>query len=146
MKKRFRWGDRLKGCGFRLTRAREAILEVIENGLALENEKVLVFSHISHVYTNGASLYITYLYRRASDPHQTLEWWRKLKTPASQKIAEVGGTITHQHGVGIDHKPFLEEEKGKLGAKILQTMIKQVDPHQVMNQGKLIDTGKRGEN
>jgi alkyldihydroxyacetonephosphate synthase len=130
----------------KLLTGRKAILDVIKNGLKQENEKVLVFSHISHVYTNGASLYITYLYRRASNPHQTLEWWHKLKTPASEKISKIGGTITHQHGIGIDHKPYMEEEKGKLGAKILKTMVKQVDPHQVMNQGKLFDSGTRGEN
>ena len=130
----------------KLLTGRKAILDVIKNGLKQENEKVLVFSHISHVYTNGASLYVTYLYRRASNPHQTLKWWHKLKTPASQKISEVGGTITHQHGIGIDHKPYMEEEKGKLGAKILKTIVKQVDPQQVMNQGKLVDSDTRGEN
>lgn len=119
---------------------------MIKNGLEGENEKVLVFSHISHVYTNGASLYITYLYRRALDPSQTLDWWHKLKTPASQKIAELGGTITHQHGVGIDHKPYIPEEKGDLGTQMIKTIIKHVDPLQVMNQGKLIDIDTPGEN
>jgi len=124
---------------------RDAILDVIKNGLAQENEIVLVFSHISHVYTNGASLYITYLYRRAPDPRQTLEWWHKLKTPASQKIAQLGGTITHQHGVGIDHKPYLPGEKGPLGTRMLKTIINNIDPNHVMNEGKMIDLDLIGE-
>jgi len=123
----------------KLKNGREAFLDVLQKGLEKENEIVLVFSHISHVYTNGASLYITYLYRRAQDPHQTLDWWHKLKTPASQKIAELGGTITHQHGVGIDHKPYLPAEKGPLGTYMIKNIIKNVDPKQVMNRGKLID-------
>jgi len=123
----------------KLINGRKAILKVIREGLEKENEIVLVFSHISHVYTNGASLYITYLYRRAQDPHQTLDWWRKIKTPASQKIVEVGGTITHQHGIGIDHKPYLPSEKGSLGTHMIKNIIKSVDPKQVMNRGKLID-------
>ncbi len=123
----------------KLNHARETILDVIRKGLEKENEIVLVFSHISHVYTNGASLYITYLYRRAQDPHQTLDWWHKLKTPASHKIAELGGTITHQHGIGIDLKPFLPTEKGALGTHMIKNIIKDVDPNQVMNRGKLVD-------
>jgi len=66
----------------KLPESRTAILDVIRDGLEDENEPVLVFSHISHVYTNGGSLYITYLYRRAQDPQHTLERWHKIKTAA----------------------------------------------------------------
>jgi alkyldihydroxyacetonephosphate synthase len=100
---------------------------------------VLVFSHISHVYTNGGSIYVTYLYRRAQDPHETLARWQNLKTAASQTIIDRGGTISHQHGVGIDHKPYLPIEKGALGTQMIRNMIKDVDPNNIMNQGKLID-------
>ena len=123
----------------RLQAARKDILDSIRNGLQEENETVLVFSHISHVYTNGASLYITYLYRRAQDPHNTLDRWKKLKTGASQSILAHDGTITHQHGIGIDHKPYLLKEKGPLGMQMIKKVILDVDPHSVMNQGKLVD-------
>ncbi len=119
--------------------SRKAILKAIEHGLEAENERVLVFSHISHVYTNGGSLYITYLYRRAQDPHQTLSRWQTLKGAASAKIVELGGTITHQHGVGLDHKPYLPGEKGSIGMQIIRDVIKSADPEGIMNQSKLID-------
>lgn len=119
--------------------AREAILPKIKHGLADENEPVLAFSHISHVYTNGGSLYITYLYRRAADPHQTLSRWQKLKSAASQEIVAQGGTITHQHGVGLDHRPYLPAEKGSLGMQMIGNLIETVDPQRIMNPGKLID-------
>ena len=118
---------------------REAILGAIANGLADENERVLVFSHVSHVYTNGGSMYVTYLYRRAKDPEQTLARWRKLKGAASRQIVSQGGTITHQHGVGLDHKPYLAAEKGPLGMQLIQKVINATDPDGIMNQGKLLD-------
>lgn len=118
---------------------REAILQAISHALEDENEPVLVFSHISHVYTNGASMYVTYLYRRAQDPQETLARWYKMKRAASQRITEMGGTISHQHGVGLDHKPFLNIEKDPLSIQILKNVIKTVDPDQVMNTGKLVD-------
>lgn len=119
--------------------AQKAILSPIRHGLESDNEPVFVFSHISHVYTNGGSLYVSYLYRRSKDPQQTLKHWKKLKTAASQQIVEHGGTISHQHGVGLDHKPYLPAEKGPLGMRMIRTLIKDVDPNGIMNRGKLID-------
>jgi alkyldihydroxyacetonephosphate synthase len=123
----------------KLQKTRKAVLSVIQKGLEDVNEPVLVFSHISHVYTNGGSLYITYLYRRSQDPHQTLERWKKIKGAASDAIVAHGGTITHQHGIGIDHKEYLSVEKGTLGMEMIGNLIKNVDPKKIMNRGKLID-------
>ncbi|MBW6466057.1 MAG: FAD-binding oxidoreductase [Brevefilum sp.] len=123
----------------KISQGRQTIVNAISHALEDENEVVLVFSHISHVYTNGGSLYVTYLYRRAEDPHQTLARWYKMKGAASRCITEMGGTISHQHGVGIDHKPYLAIEKGHLGMDILKNVIKTVDPAGIMNSGKLID-------
>jgi alkyldihydroxyacetonephosphate synthase len=63
-----------------------------------------------------------------------------MKGAASQAITALGGTISHQHGVGIDHKPFLSVEKDPLSMQVLKNIIKTVDPEQIMNAGKLIDT------
>ncbi len=122
-----------------ISHGRQAIVNAITQAYESENEVPLVFSHISHVYTNGGSIYVTYLFRRAQDPHQTLERWQKMKRAASQCIVELGGTISHQHGVGIDHKSYLPVEKGQLGIEIIKNTIKTVDPHHVMNRGKLVD-------
>ncbi len=118
---------------------RTAIVNTISRALEDENEIVLVFSHISHVYTNGGSMYVTYLYRRAQDPQHTLARWQKMKSAASNVITAMGGTISHQHGVGLDHKPYLHFEKDQLGMQIIKNTIKTVDPDQIMNSRKLID-------
>ena len=123
----------------KLEKGRQAILDVISRSLEDENEPVLVFSHISHVYTNGGSLYVSYLYRRPEDPHHTLCRWQKIKAAASQQIVQHGGTISHQHGVGLDHKPYLSAEKGPLGMEIIRNVVNRIDPEQIMNPGKLID-------
>ena len=123
----------------RMEKGREEVLTAIRTGLEDQNEIVLVFSHVSHVYTNGGSMYVTYLYRRAKDPEETLARWRTLKTAASKAVVANGGTISHQHGVGLDHKPYLPEEKGPLGIHLIREIIKDVDPDQLMNRGKLVD-------
>jgi alkyldihydroxyacetonephosphate synthase len=115
------------------------IQKVIQEGLANIDERVLVFAHLSHVYNDGASLYITYLYRRAKDPEETLRRWQALKGAASRVIVSHGGTISHQHGVGLDHAAYLAAEKGPLGMQALGTLIKRFDPEETLNPGKLLN-------
>jgi alkyldihydroxyacetonephosphate synthase len=61
-----------------------------------------------------------------------------LKGVASQVIVAHGGTISHQHGVGLDHAPYLEAEKGPLGMRALETVLKTFDPQNLLNPGKLL--------
>ena len=123
----------------KIQKGRQDIYHAISNAMEGENEPVLIFSHVSHVYTNGGSMYVTYLFRRNKDPHQTLAHWQRMKNAASKAITALGGTISHQHGVGIDHKPFLNGEKDPLSMQILKNVIKTTDPNQIMNCGKLVD-------
>lgn len=116
----------------------EAVLGALQLALAAEGEKVLAYMHLSHVYADGASLYFTYVFRRAADPAETLRRWQQLKTAASQELVKHGGTITHQHGVGVDHAPYLVAEKGPLGMTALQTLCKTFDPEGLLNPGKLL--------
>jgi alkyldihydroxyacetonephosphate synthase len=113
--------------------------DAIRSGLAGVGERVLVFAHLSHVYNDGASIYTTYLYRRAKDPEETLRRWQVLKGAASRVILAHGGTISHQHGVGLDHAPYLAAEKGSLGMQTLETVTKLFDPDGMMNPGKLLE-------
>jgi len=56
---------------------------------------------------------------------------------ARQCIIEHGGTITHQHGVGIDHRSYLPQEKGPLGMRMLHAVVDELDPSGIMNRDKL---------
>jgi alkyldihydroxyacetonephosphate synthase len=105
--------------------------------LAAEGERVHVFTHLSHVYRQGCSVYATFVYRLASDPDANLERWRRLKTAVSDAVVAGGGTISHQHGVGVDHAPYLASEKGELGMALLRAAARELDPGAMMNPGKL---------
>lgn len=120
-----------------LAPATEAILSALRTGLEDRGERVLAFSHISHVYATGASIYVTYLFRLAESAEETLSRWHKLKTAASDAIVAHGGTISHQHGVGLDHQPWMGTEKGRLGLESLAALSRAFDPPGIMNPGKL---------
>ncbi|MFH2040553.1 MAG: FAD-binding oxidoreductase [Chloroflexota bacterium] len=114
------------------------VLASLKDGLAEIGESVLAFAHLSHVYQDGASLYVTYLYRRAEDPQETLRRWQILKSTASQIIVQRQGTITHQHGIGRDHASYLASEKGVLGMQTLKALGNLLDPQGLLNPGKLL--------
>jgi len=122
-----------------------AVGRALRHGLEGEDERVHAFSHLSHVYPSGSSLYATYVFRVAADPDETLDRWRRLKTAASEAIVEHGGTISHQHGVGRDHRPWLAAEKGELGLAVLADVARRLDPDGLLNPGVLLgdDPGLR---
>ena len=96
-----------------------------------------MFTHLSHVYRQGCSVYTTFVYRLAADPDANLARWLGIKTAASQAVVDGGGTISHQHGVGTDHMPWLAAEKGDLGMALLRASARELDPTGMMNPGKL---------
>jgi alkyldihydroxyacetonephosphate synthase len=118
--------------------ASRAVPEAIKIAASRFNERVLVMTHLSHIYRDGASIYITYLFRRTANPDQVLERWAAMKEAASREIQAHGGTISHQHGVGADHAAYLQAEKGSLGMNAIQALCQTFDPGGVMNPGKLI--------
>jgi alkyldihydroxyacetonephosphate synthase len=122
----------------------QAVESALRNSLAETARRILVFSHLSHLYPQGASIYTTYMFALSPDPDETLQQWRALKTAASEAIVKHNGTISHQHGVGSDHAPYLENEKGKLGMDVLAEVLHRFDPQGIMNPGKLMDNQKIG--
>ncbi|MBL8923771.1 MAG: FAD-binding oxidoreductase [Myxococcaceae bacterium] len=118
-----------------------AVEAALRQGLSRWNEKPHVYTHLSHLYSDGSSIYTTYLFRLAPTPDETLDRWRHLKQKASEAIVAAKGTISHQHGVGVDHAPYLPAEKGALGIKALAGVMKGFDPTGVMNPGKLLRDG-----
>ncbi|MEX6502493.1 FAD-binding oxidoreductase [Pseudomonas zhanjiangensis] len=110
----------------------------LRDGLAAEGERVHVFTHLSHVYGEGSSIYTTYVFRPGASYEQAMARWQTLKQAASRTIAENRGTISHQHGVGRDHAPYLAAEKGELGMAALQALSSHFDPEQRLVPGVLL--------
>jgi alkyldihydroxyacetonephosphate synthase len=102
---------------------------------ALGSGGTLIGCHVSHLYPTGASLYFTALAARAADGAAQ---WRRAKDAALAAILAGGGTLSHHHGVGLDHAPWLEAEDGPLGVALLRAAKERVDPAGVLNPGKLL--------
>ena len=112
-----------------------AVTEALTSALAESGTPALVLCHISHVYPTGASLYFTVVAGQRGNP---IEQWRTAKTAASDAMMRTGGTITHHHAVGADHRPWMRIEVGDLGVAVLRAVKATLDPAGILNPGKLI--------
>jgi len=107
----------------------------IRSSLEVDGGGVVVMCHVSHVYASGASLYFTIAVAESADP---MTQWRDVKSAATEAIVAGGGTITHHHGVGVDHAPWLSAEIGDLGVGVLRAIKAELDPVGILNPGKLL--------
>jgi alkyldihydroxyacetonephosphate synthase len=119
----------------RLPALRAAVGHALTTALTGAGTPPVVMCHISHLYPSGASLYFTVAAAQAADPAGQ---WAGAKRAASQAIVAAGGTITHHHAVGTDHRDYLTAEIGPLGVSVLRAVKSALDPAGILNPGKLI--------
>ncbi|MCV6984382.1 FAD-binding oxidoreductase [Mycobacterium shinjukuense] len=112
-----------------------AVTDALTGSLAESGTPALVMCHVSHVYPTGASLYFTVVAAQRGNP---IEQWLAAKKAASDAIMATGGTITHHHAVGADHRPWMRQEVGDLGVRLLCAIKATLDPAGILNPGKLI--------
>ncbi|MGP9831417.1 FAD-binding oxidoreductase [Marinobacter sp. NSM] len=111
----------------------------LREGLSKDGERTHVFTHLSHFYGQGCSIYTTYVFRVADTYPETVARWQHLKNTTSELIVRNRGTISHQHGVGKDHAPFLPVEKGELGMRAIRALTDSFDPDARLNPKTLLD-------
>ena len=113
----------------------DAVSAALRESLEGQGTPPVILCHISHVYRSGASLYFTVGAAQSDDP---LAQWRAAKRAASDAILAAGGSITHHHGVGVDHREHYEREIGPLAVEALRAVKARLDPAGIMNPGVLI--------
>jgi len=107
----------------------------IQQAIAATGSKALVLTHLSHVYREGASLYVTLL-AKARRGHE-LEQWQAIKSAATACIMAHGGALSHHHGIGYDHAAWLAQEQSQTGVAALMAVKQSLDPQGIMNPAKL---------
>ncbi|MEU3548119.1 FAD-binding oxidoreductase [Streptomyces longwoodensis] len=114
-----------------------AVRTALTDTLTRAGTPPLVMCHISHVYENGASLYFTVVSAQGEDP---VAHWTPAKHAANEAVLAAGGTISHHHGVGTDHRDWYVREAGPLGVSALRAVKRRLDPEWLLNPGVLLPT------
>jgi alkyldihydroxyacetonephosphate synthase len=112
-----------------LAATREAVARVCGAGS--------VTCRFTHVYPDGPAPYYTVIARGRRGAE--LEQWGEIKAAASDTLLRLGGTITHHHAVGRDHRRWYDRERPELFAAALRAAKAALDPSGIMNPGVLVD-------
>jgi alkyldihydroxyacetonephosphate synthase len=121
---------------------RQEVQAVIERTTAQET---LISCRITHTYADGVAPYFTIAVRGSArgDVASALAAWREIKAAANAAVVAHGGTITHHHAVGRDHRSGYEMEVPPLFRQMLASAKAVVDPLGILNPGVLFDAHNR---
>jgi len=110
---------------------------VVTAACAAAPRGAVVTYRFTHVYPDGPAPYFTILApgRRGAE----VAVWDELKAAVSEAITAHGGTITHHHAVGRDHRPWYDAQRPEPFAAALRAAKTALDPHGVLNPGVLVD-------
>jgi alkyldihydroxyacetonephosphate synthase len=96
-----------------------------------------VSCRFTHVYPDGPAPYFTVMAPAVRGGE--VEQWDEIKAAASEAVIEGGGTITHHHAVGRDHRPWYDRQRPAPFAAALRAAKAELDPAGILNPGVLID-------
>lgn len=99
--------------------------------------KGYIMCHLSHSYHSGACLYFTFGFPPNPDG-DFLAQYDTVKTAIQQAFIDGGGTLSHHHGVGTDHAPWMEQDISVAGVETMVGLLRSVDPSRNLNPGTLI--------
>ena len=94
-----------------------------------------IMAHLSHSYHTGACLYFTFAFVHGDD---SLGQYDVVKRAIQQSFMDSGATISHHHGVGLEHAPWLEQDISPSGVAVMQGLFESADPKGTFNPGKII--------
>jgi len=97
----------------------------------------LLSCRFTHVYPDGPAPYYTVLApaKRGGE----VEQWEEIKAAVSDAVIECGGTITHHHAIGRDHRPWYDRQRPEPFADALRAAKRALDPSATLNPGVLVD-------
>ncbi len=102
----------------------------------------VVFCHLSHSYHSGACQYFTFAVADSSE--KNLESYDHVKRAIQQSFMDNHGTVSHHHGVGEEHSPWMDQDISPAGVFIQRKLFEGVDPGNNLNPGKIIHDGEPG--
>lgn len=113
-----------------------AVKEAVRQVWKDNNKKGWIGCHAAHQYRFGCCLYFTYASAQQDD--NDLEIFLKIKHAATEAMLKHKGNLSHHHGIGYEHIPWMERYMGKPAMDLLLKFKYDVDPKNICNPGKLL--------
>jgi len=94
-----------------------------------------IMSHLSHSYHSGACLYFTFAFVMGKDP---IAEYNVVKGAIQQAFIDNGGSLSHHHGVGLEHAQWLEQDISVEGVAVMRGLFAAADPGENFNPRKIV--------
>ena len=94
-----------------------------------------IMAHMSHSYHSGACLYFTFAFKEKSN---MLGEYDVVKAAIQQSFIDNGATLSHHHGVGVEHSPWMEQDISAQGVQVMAGLFSATDPKSNLNPGKIL--------
>lgn len=96
-----------------------------------------MFCHMSHSYHGGACLYFTFAIPYTEEDTALAEY-RMVKEAVQQEFIDSGGGLSHHHGVGTEHRPWIVDDITEAGSFMVDSLFRATDPGRNLNPGKIL--------
>ena len=113
-----------------------AVTTAVEDALARICGAGWVTCRFTHAYPDGVAPYFSVL--APGRPGSELDQWAEIKAAAADALLAAGGTITHHHAVGRDHRPWYDRQRPDPFASALRAAKSALDPAGILNPGVLV--------
>ncbi len=113
-----------------------AVQEALQAAARKEKFPLFVGTHLSHAVPEGSGLYFSLI--APQFPHREEQQWTALKEAATGALLRSGGLLSHHHGIGGLHRPWMRSARGEISLGALEALKAYFDPHRIMNPGKLL--------
>lgn len=101
-----------------------------------------IMCHESHSYHSGACQYFTFAINDSGESAEAS--YDAVKQMIQSTFVEMGGGVSHHHGVGEEHAPWMEQDISEAGVFLQRTLLEGADPGRNLNPGKILHDGEPG--
>jgi alkyldihydroxyacetonephosphate synthase len=120
----------------KLNRVHKAVYAAAGRAFDELGRQGFIMCHLSHSYHVGACLYFTFAFKVGEQADRE---YATVKTAIQQAFVDAGATLSHHHGVGMEHAPWMPQVLSDEGVAILRSLFDGTDPGRHLNPGKILD-------
>ena len=120
----------------KLNYVHDAVYAAAQAAFAGLGRQGFIMSHLSHGYHTGACLYFTFAFKVGEQADRE---YATVKSAIQQAFVDAGATLSHHHGVGMEHAPWMSQVLGDEGVSLMRSLFDATDPGRHLNPGKIVD-------
>ncbi len=110
-----------------MDRARAAVAEAVPGG------RFISFGHLG-----DGNIHFNLSQPEGADPAEFLGHRKAVDRIVFDIVADLGGSVSAEHGVGLARRAAIRDYKSAVEIELMRTLKTALDPHNIMNPGKLV--------